>query len=135
LIGARAAGLIIVPTESPAPEARALIGRLPYIQVIRRLTGLESDYIVFNDEYAIRRATQHLIESGHRRIAYLGSLATLSTGRQRVAGYRKAFKQAGLAVDERYIRTTTPDGSGVRQTLCEVLSTLAPTAVVAGGSR
>jgi len=135
LIGARAAGLIIVPTASPTDEARMLIRRLPYIQVIRRLAELDSDYIVFDDEHAIREATKHLIDTGHRRIAYLGSLARLSTGMHRVEGYRKAFKRAGIAVDERYIRTTAPDGMGVREALHDMLSTLAPTAIVAGGSR
>ncbi|GAB4539343.1 MAG: LacI family DNA-binding transcriptional regulator [Anaerolineae bacterium] len=44
-------------------------------------------------------ATQHLIELGHRRIAYVTAPADHSSDRDRLAGYRRALSEAGLEPD------------------------------------
>jgi LacI family transcriptional regulator len=44
-------------------------------------------------------ATQHLIDLGHRRIAFLGGRADLESARLREAGFRDAMRRAGLSVD------------------------------------
>ena len=43
-------------------------------------------------------AVTHLIDHGHRRIAYLGDRADVSTARDRHAGYLAALRAAGLGV-------------------------------------
>lgn len=43
-------------------------------------------------------ATRHLIEHGHRRIAYVGGPAYASSSQNREAGYREAMAEAGLPV-------------------------------------
>jgi DNA-binding LacI/PurR family transcriptional regulator len=49
------------------------------------------------------QATQHLIDLGHKRIAFIG--ATLSSGNnlKRLQGYLKALKDNDLQVEERYV--------------------------------
>jgi DNA-binding LacI/PurR family transcriptional regulator len=49
------------------------------------------------------QATQHLIDLGHRQIAFIG--ATLESGKnlKRFQGYLKAFKAKNLPVEERFI--------------------------------
>lgn len=49
-------------------------------------------------------AVEHLIRAGHRRIGIIALPDTLTTGRERVAGYCKALEDAGLPVDERLIQ-------------------------------
>ena len=46
----------------------------------------------------------HLIDHGHRRIAYLGDRADVSTARDRHAGYLAALRAAGLGVSDELIR-------------------------------
>lgn len=46
------------------------------------------------------RATQHLLELGHRRIAYVGDRSGLHSDTERFEGYRKALNEAGIAVRE-----------------------------------
>jgi DNA-binding LacI/PurR family transcriptional regulator len=48
-------------------------------------------------------ATRHLIGLGHRRIAAIGGLPGMWSGRARLDGYRAAMLEAGLAVDERLV--------------------------------
>jgi len=45
-------------------------------------------------------AVRHLIELGHRRIGFLNGSPQYSNSEDRLAGYRKALTDAGIAVDE-----------------------------------
>ncbi len=49
-------------------------------------------------------ATQHLLELGHRRIAYLGGQAEAACNRARMHGFRAAMESAGLRVGADHIR-------------------------------
>lgn len=44
-------------------------------------------------------AAQHLIEAGHRRLAYIGGPRGLMSARERAAGFRKVVRQAGPAAE------------------------------------
>jgi len=44
-----------------------------------------------------RTATEHLIELGHRRIAYVGDQFGYQSDAERLAGYRQALSEAGIA--------------------------------------
>jgi LacI family transcriptional regulator len=49
-------------------------------------------------------ATRHLIELGHRRIAVISGPEDVLCSRARVAGFRSAHEEAGLAVDADLVR-------------------------------
>lgn len=53
---------------------------------------------------AAYRATSHLIDLGHRRIAYIGGPTTLTSARDRLKGYRQAMAELGAGVEEALIR-------------------------------
>jgi DNA-binding LacI/PurR family transcriptional regulator len=48
--------------------------------------------------YGVRVATEHLIEAGHRRIAFIGWPAGNDVGDDRCSGWEQAHKEAGLPV-------------------------------------
>ena len=50
-------------------------------------------------------ATQHLLDLGHRRIAYLGGPATVACNQARMHGYRGAMEAAGAPVLDGYVWT------------------------------
>jgi LacI family transcriptional regulator, galactose operon repressor len=50
-----------------------------------------------------RLATEHLLESGRKRIAYLAGRVPSASDQGRRSGYRMALEQAGLRLDERLI--------------------------------
>ncbi|MEV4111518.1 substrate-binding domain-containing protein [Nonomuraea sp. NPDC049695] len=79
-------------------------------------------------------ATQHLLELGHRRIAYLGGPATSTTNQARMHGYRAAMEAAGVPVPSEYVRTPGfgyPDGMREGAALLDLRP--APTAIFAAG--
>jgi LacI family transcriptional regulator len=61
--------------------------------------------LIDNEEGAIK-ATGHLIEKGHRTIAFLGADTKHPSIRGRMDGYKAALSAAGLPVDERLIITS-----------------------------
>jgi len=54
--------------------------------------------VAIDDEHAVRRATEHLIELGHRRIVFLGGTGSpwSHVDEQRFHGYRRTMAAAGL---------------------------------------
>jgi LacI family transcriptional regulator len=63
----------------------------------------ETDVVAIGNESSAETATQHLLDLGHRRIAFISGPLSTSTGRDRVAGFRTAMTRAGVDVDERLI--------------------------------
>lgn len=49
-------------------------------------------------------ATRHLLENGHRRIAYILASDSEAISRLRLAGYRAALAEAGVTADENWVR-------------------------------
>lgn len=50
-------------------------------------------------------ATQHLLDLGHRRIAYIGGTASAACNQARLQGYRGAMEAAGASVPKGYERS------------------------------
>ncbi len=79
-----------------------------------------------------RTATQHLIELGHTRIAYLGGRKELDSSQLREAGFREAMRLAGILVDENLVRDSRYDPDAAYE-ICGQLLELdePPTAIFA----
>jgi DNA-binding LacI/PurR family transcriptional regulator len=98
----RVAGAIIVPTREQLSEEtlrRFAERRVPIIAVDRRLKNRGIDAVLVDNMRGAREAVAHLIANGYRRIGVITGPANLTTGRERLAGYRQAVQQAGLALD------------------------------------
>lgn len=100
LVGARAAGIILVPTSRPKRESGTLLRGVPHVQLLRKVPSIGDVWFGIDDEAAMFAATSHLVESGHRRIGYIGGTEAFSTGASRVQGYRSALARAGIGLSE-----------------------------------
>lgn len=99
LVESRADGVIVSSPGGPSLNALAATMRENGIPIVvvhgpRSLTGL--DRILANDEQGGYIATRHLLELGHRAIAFLG-VKESTTSSLRLAGYRRALGEYGLA--------------------------------------
>jgi DNA-binding LacI/PurR family transcriptional regulator len=76
--------------------------------VLLDTTHPELPSIVVADEMGGRIATQHLIEKGHRRIAYIcdhfDNAFGFTSSRRRYQGYREALEAAGIPFRAEYMR-------------------------------
>lgn len=97
----RAAGVILASTTTGDDGTRRLVAAgIPMVALDRRVRGLHLDCVTVDDETAAWRATRHLIELGHTRIALLGGPGSFSNIRDRRDGYLRAFREARLRVDD-----------------------------------
>jgi DNA-binding LacI/PurR family transcriptional regulator len=102
--------ILLAPQFSPEQIRLLQTYGLPMAIVNNEGAG-ECQYLVFNDDiYGIRLVARHLIELGHRKIAFLGNKLGGRTTEERERGFREEMDAAGLAVQEAYIYLT-PEGS------------------------
>ncbi len=96
----RADGLILVPTGDDQSYLDAeLRAGTAVVCIDREARNLPVDSVVATHVAGATEGVRHLAAAGHTRIAYLGDRATISTAQDRLAGYRAALGEAGLAHD------------------------------------
>lgn len=134
LLEARAAGVVIAMTASPMKETLTLLERMLAVDFIRESGIAGRPWFGIDGWQGIARATRHLLDLGHRDIAYIGGQGDLSTGRARVAGFRSAFQEAGLDCPEDLIRTGRPDTEFGNHAMLDILGRRQPSAVIAAGA-
>jgi DNA-binding LacI/PurR family transcriptional regulator len=100
LAGHHVAGLIIISSRVQEGYG-ALLQRLkqPVVFVNSPHQGEQVSNVMTDNEHGGWLATRHLIEMGHRRIAYLSGPAQGRSQGARLAGYRRALQEEGLAFD------------------------------------
>ncbi|WCJ58046.1 LacI family DNA-binding transcriptional regulator [Fontisphaera persica] len=84
------------------------------------------------DFEASRQLTLHLLELGHRRIAYFAGPVISPSNRERLEGYRTALREAGIEPDDRLIfnaGATIEEGEQAAAQLAQ--EALRPTALMA----
>ncbi|GHV73129.1 LacI family transcriptional regulator [Spirochaetia bacterium] len=115
-------GIIICPSQQNEDNIRYLMGTgLPFIQIGRHFTTLDASYVVCNDELGGYQATKHLIDKGHRDILMLGGPAYISSAGERLAGYKRAFKEAGLRLKPELIREVPITSDGCAEIITGIL--------------
>ncbi|MDQ2775000.1 MAG: LacI family transcriptional regulator [Acidobacteriota bacterium] len=73
-----------------------------YVLVDRRFSGLHANFVGTDDVAVGRMATNHLLENGCERVAFMGG-RYISTAVGRQEGYRNALTSAGRPVGDQYI--------------------------------
>jgi LacI family transcriptional regulator len=95
----------------------------------------EIDVVAIGNDVSAGTATQHLLDLGHRRIGFISGPPSTSTGRDRVAGFRKAMTAAGLQLDERLIHAIPFRGDSGSDAVSALLALPSPpTALIVGNT-
>lgn len=76
---------------------------VPITLVDESYPGIDS--VSVNNEKGIEKAMNYFLNNGMTRIAIISAMKTSKPGRQRIGGYKKALKDAGVAVEEDLIVT------------------------------
>ncbi|QTH41421.1 LacI family DNA-binding transcriptional regulator [Cohnella sp. LGH] len=74
--------------------------RLPYCVMDQRFDHPQLSIVAADHEQGSYDAVKHLIERGYRKIGFLNGAPQYSNSEDRMAGYRKALKEAGIAEDD-----------------------------------
>ena len=104
------AGVILSPAEHSDGERleQALGTQAPVLVFNRELPGAHWDFLALDNRHGARLATEHLLELGHRRIAFFGGHADSSSCRERRQGYADAMRAAGIEPSQDWLIETAP---------------------------
>jgi LacI family transcriptional regulator len=92
-------GAIVVPVQgSTNPWARAEQAGVPIVLINRDLPGVDWDFVGTDNRRGAYEATQRLIQSGVRNVVMLEEDLQITTITERIEGFSRAMKEAGLAV-------------------------------------
>jgi len=76
--------------------------RTPYLLVDRNFPYLNAHFVGSDDFKAGEMATQHLIETGRKNIAHIGT-DKISTGQERLRGYRSVLQRNQMKIPPEYV--------------------------------
>ena len=128
------AGLVIVPTSS-SKRLLARFSRTPVVEVDRASGRAGAHVVLADNACSTVAAISHLARLGHARIATVSGNQSVTTGVERLQGFRDGMRQAGLPVDERWIvhalRHDEASGFTAMESLLALPPKVRPTAVFA----
>lgn len=119
LLSRRVDGMFISPVyriEEEAPVYRELLARGTPVVLLGHPAIFCNAFtsVAPDDLLAGYNVTRHLLELGHRRIAFLSGKLFAPWARERLEGYRRALREAGLELDDRLVfnaGSTIEDGA------------------------
>jgi LacI family transcriptional regulator len=96
----RADGLIVAVTAGSHEYLHAWPARhLPLVSIDRSLFALGIDSVLVDNVAGARKAVEHLITLGHRRIGVVTGIPGITTTEERLIGYKQALEAHGIPFD------------------------------------
>jgi DNA-binding LacI/PurR family transcriptional regulator len=133
-VSSRVIGVILTPMSADA-GAYLLSHDVPVVEVDRQFAEGVCDAVVTDNRSAAFKVTEDLIALGHRRIGLLIDEIAWTTGRDRLAGFKRALEQAELSPDAGLVVTTGLDVSQAHGAISKLLTRRdRPTAVFAANN-
>jgi LacI family transcriptional regulator len=94
------AGVLLSPASPRRTSIDLMVERgIPVVTIDRRLTAAPVDSVTVDNQLAARKAAQHLLAQGCRRVGLVAGPVQTTTGASRLAGYRAALRAARRTVD------------------------------------
>lgn len=108
VLGRRVDGIILLYSRVNDNILRYLKERkFPFVVIGKPFTEVENIVHVDNDNIgAAEDVTRYLIQSGHRRIGFIGGSLDLMVTIDRLEGYKNALKEASIPYNQDYILHT-----------------------------
>ncbi|PZU56566.1 MAG: LacI family transcriptional regulator [Sphingobium sp.] len=102
---ARVSGVIVPPPLCDWDELAEALARngIPAVAIAPDSGQADLMVVAIDDRHAAQEMTRHLIDLGHRRIAFIQGNAQHRASARRLEGYRAAMAGHGLPVDEAWI--------------------------------
>ena len=126
------AGIIMSPARGTDAWTLANLPSrgMPMVITMRRILGSPLPYVGPDNQAGARTAVEHLIGLGHRRIAFMGGYASMTTQQERIAGWRDALVAEGLPFDDGLIFESMPTRDGGKKALEAALAAAEPPTAV-----
>ncbi|OJF76084.1 MAG: hypothetical protein BKP49_07985 [Treponema sp. CETP13] len=104
LISKKVDGVIFISSDNTDDDISKLLKySIPIVIADRTNRHYNIDNIVVNNEKGGYEATKYLLKRGFTKIGCISGPAFISSSSQRVLGYKKALKEAGIKINEDFI--------------------------------
>ena len=104
LIGLKIAGLALAPSSfGPAYVDFIQSIKVPMVCFDQKVAGIERDFVGSDNFLAGAMLTEHLLQLGHRRIAFIAGPQHLHTASERYRGFVETMASAGVEVNPSYV--------------------------------
>jgi LacI family transcriptional regulator len=129
-------GVILTPPHSENPLITGFLAKrkIPFAR-IGSITPGPGIAMTMDDEGSARRATEHLIALGHRRIGFIAGSDEYDLSNWRTCGWREAMNAAGIAQDGLCAKGDFSYDSGVAATNSLLDLGAPPTAIIASNDQ
>ena len=99
------AGIVINPIRNATQSVVDMVQKanVPAVCVSRASVIDDIDQVCPDNNQAAKLATQHLIDQGHRHIAYVGGVSNSLTRAERIGGYCTTLMQYGLLFKNEWV--------------------------------
>ena len=104
LLSRRVDGILLASTDLYAVADTQLRSGAPIVLFDRVPPGYRGAAVVVDNVDAAYRATSHLIDLGHRSVAFIAGRLDLSTASDRAEGFRRALEDAHLPLNGAYFK-------------------------------
>lgn len=109
LRGKHAEGMLIYPVQEDRRYIDVLKDSpLPFVFLNRHTDALECDFVINDNVHGAYLAVNHLLDRGFKRIVYVCAKPVASSGKERIEGCQKAFRERGLSDDTFDVETCKP---------------------------
>jgi len=104
LIGLKIAGLALAPS-SFGPDYVDFVQsiKVPTVCFDQKVSGIERDFVGSDNFLAGAMLTEHLLQLGHRRIAFIAGPQHMHTASERYRGFVETMASAGVEVNPNYV--------------------------------
>lgn len=99
----KAAGLILFTGRLPETELATAIPLPPTVAAFEPIRDSAYPYVGVDDRAGARKATEHLLAAGHRRIAFVGDTQARVAFMRRRDGYEVAMNAARVPKKDRFL--------------------------------
>ena len=117
-----ACGMVLCAArETPGSFFEALKRRnIPAIMVVRPLSDPDFDFVGTDNFLGTQMATTHLVNMGHKNIAFIGGSPNSGSRAQRIGGFTSTLLEHGISPNPQWIvaaKASQIDGAKVAETL------------------
>lgn len=104
LIGLKIAGLALAPSSFGPDYVKFVESiKVPMVCFDQKVTGIERDFVGSDNFLAGAMLTEHLLQLGHRRIAFIAGPQHMHTASERYRGFVETMASAGVEVNPNYV--------------------------------
>ncbi|WP_240232258.1 LacI family DNA-binding transcriptional regulator [Devosia lacusdianchii] len=104
LTGLKVAGLALAPSGHDQDYVDFIQGlRIPTVCFDQKVHGIERDFVGSDNHLAGAMLTEHLLQLGHRRIAFIAGPKHMNTASERLRGFMDTMASAGVEVNPNFV--------------------------------